>query len=572
MGDMHVPNLTFPTVRYSRTETPWDLRPLLYRGGAAASIRKVAQLISEGKLGRAIEQRLPLVEKLHEAIVGRLAGGGSRYTARTAIVSIRSLYAWADKEGLSPTISSIESCFISWTDYLLHRQRVVGDLSSLSSYGLANVTSSILEEALNLNVRLLHKTRITNKRTKKLVLGTQADKKNLADTFAFGRALLDISEALTAEAIRGRLPVHVRFRSGHVIEEWSGLVPPQKLKTLNCTTAPLHRKKQIIRKRAAREDDTSLRTRSSLANLRIEAELLIFIAQTGMNLAQAFKLRVSKFSYQSHLDGYQVRRIYKGRRRGEVEFEIYSEYRALFERYLAWRQAIFPTDKDGLLFPLCSSQGRSADVAPACNSLKKRMALLGIPFFGAQALRKTRVNWLMRRSRDPALAAEMSQHTEEVLFSQYNKPHHQAAIVEISRFLAASDPAISPPGPGACVEAAPEPVPDIPTEAPRPDCISPAGCLFCTHQRDIDSEDHTWSLASYRYYKSLELVRYRPSVGSRSQLPAEAVVDRLTSKLKHILASSDVRALWVKESLARVEEEDFHPKWDGFIRLAECRA
>jgi len=298
---------------------------------------------------------------------------------------------------------------------------------------------------------------------------------------------------------------------------------------------------------------------------------LIFIAQTGMNLAQAFKLRVGKFSYQSHLDGYHVRRIYKGRKRGEVEFDIYSEYRNIFERYLAWRKVFFPNEDDGLLFPLCSPQGRSCDVAPACNAIKKRTAVLGIKFFGARALRKTRVNWLMRRSRDPALTADMHQHTEETLLRQYHQPHHQAAIVEISRFISASDPALAGPGPGACIGAAPTPIQDISHVAPIPDCISPAGCLFCTHQRDIDSEDHTWSLASYRYYKSLELVRHRPHQGSKSPLPAEAVIDRVTTKLKYISASSEVRNLWVSESLARVDEGDFHPKWDGFIRLTELR-
>jgi len=149
---------------------------------------------------------LPLVEKIHDVIAGNLAGGGSRYTAKTAIASIRAFYSWADKEGLSPTISSVASHFVSWTDYLLHRQRVVGDLNALTTYALANVTSSLIEDALGLDVRLLRQTRITNKNRKKAVLGTQADKQNLTNTFAFGHALLDISDALTVEAIQGASP------------------------------------------------------------------------------------------------------------------------------------------------------------------------------------------------------------------------------------------------------------------------------------------------------------------------------------------------------------------------------
>ena len=112
----------------------------------------------------------------------------------------------------------------------------------------------------------------------------------------------------------------------------------------------------------------------------------------------------------------------------------------------------------------------------------------------------------------------------------------------------------------------------MPRNAPQPDCVNAAGCLFCTQHRDIESEDHVWSLSSLRYLKSLELARYRPpSSGKRPAPvhPALLVINRLTAKLHFFEESSEVRRLWVEEARARISEGDYHPAWDGFIRLAE---
>lgn len=574
MRDLDIPDLTFPMIQYGTNETPLDLRTLLYRGGADARLNKVGDMIDKGTIGAPILNRLPLVEKLHEALAGKLAGGGSRDTARSAIERLRALFSWADGARRSLTLKTVESVYIDWTDHLLHRERAVGDINKSSVYSFAASVAQILDEALELKVGLLSKARVRKPPIKRRVLGIQADKQNLEQTFAFGHVLLDISDALSVEAIRGLLPVQILFRTGQVIEEWSGILPVEKV--LSLTDEPMNckdrfNKKRATKLRAAWEADTSLRTRYPLVNLRIQAEMLIFIAQTGMNLAQANTLKLGKFRYQSHLDGYRVYRVYKGRRQGEVAFEIFNEYRVIFERYLAWREAIFPGNDDGLLFPLVRNGGRAANVTPSFDMVKKRCKKLGFHFFPPSALRKTRINWLLRLSRDPAMTAEMHAHTQETLFRNYEQPHLQVAMVEISRFHVRTDPAITPPGPGVCIKAEPKAVSGTPPEAATPDCVSPAGCLFCEHQRDIDSEDHVWSLASYRHLKSLELALYRPPAKDSVPHSAVAAINRVTSKLKHFEKSSEVRKLWVCEALARINEGGYHPRWDGFIQLVEAR-
>lgn len=570
MRELDIPDLTFSVVEYGKRETPWDLRILLYRGGAGANASEVGDQVANGILGAPLLDRLPLVSKLHEGIAGKLAGGGSRLTTQGEIDSLRRFFSWAESEGCPLTSESVGDAYIEWTDHLLHRQRVVGDIKESAVRSQATKVARILGDALELRVGLLDKTRLPKLPRKRRVLNTQADKQNLEQTFAFGHTLLDITKALSVEAIRGPLPCPIPFRTGKVIYEWTRLKPPDMVKAL--VNESRYAMSVVKKTRAAWVADTSLRTRFPLVNLRILAEMLVFISQTGMNLSQVHRLKISKFRYRSHLDGYQVQRVYKGRRQGEVAFEIFSEYKEIFELYLAWRKTMFPDDDDGLLFPLVNVCGRAADIPPTMGKIRNLCKELGISYFPPGVLRKTRINWILRRSQDTEMTSEMHAHMQETLIQHYEKPHLQVAMMEISRFHSCTDPSISPPGPGVCIEAAPKAISDAPPDAPVPDCMSPAGCLFCEHQRDIDSEDHVWSLSSYRHFKSLELSSYRLPDNGSVPISAVATMDRVTAKLKYFRESSEVRALWVGEASSRIEEGDYHPRWDGFIQLMEARA
>lgn len=564
-----IPALTFTGLDYGDLETPWDLTPLLYVGGARVRRREVTACIANGDLGKPIRKRLPLVAKLYAVITARLAGGGSRFTAKSQISSLRSFYSWADNSGITLTKDSARESFLNWAESLHHRQKLSSSYKPVSAFSAAMGVSVLLDEVLGSNESLIRLTNL-RKRDRSRLSSATAGKQNLEQTTAFGHMLLDLSEALTVQAIHGPLPLTIQYRSGKILEEWSGMIPTGRLKDETTFKHGARERAQTLALREKKLADGSTRTRQPLINLRIQAEILIFIAQTGMNLAQAVSLRTGKFFYASCFDGYQVRRIYKNRRKGEIEFQIYSQYRSIFERYLSWREALFPKEED-LLFPLKASKGRrrSADIATQFCAIKKRCRVLDITYVGPRILRSSRSNWLMRRSRDQELTAEMNQHTQSTLLSAYDKPNHQVAVAEIVRFHLATDPCIAPPGPGACVKQAPAVVADSPPDAPRPDCISPAGCMFCIHHRDIDSLDHVWSLASYRHYKSLEVALDKLGARTSTHQPAELVMERLTSKLRDFETSSEVRRLWVLESHARVEEGEFHPKWDGFIRLLE---
>jgi hypothetical protein len=283
---------------------------------------------------------------------------------------------------------------------------------------------------------------------------------------------------------------------------------------------------------------------------------------------------VTQYAYDSSIDGYKVY-DYKQRAKKEVLFEIYSEYRPVFENYLAFRKKLFGETTD-LLFPFVRFQGTLATSEPNFRSFKDLICTpTGITFVSPSLLRNTRVNWLLRESRDPDLTAEKAQHIKQTLFRVYEKVSLQVAMREIIQFHRKGDPRLGGtvmpcPAPGIC-DGVPQPLPNLPPEAPKPDCTHPAGCLFCDHLRDIDSEDFIWSTASMRHLNTILLRRFRPPEAERPDSAAhvELVLECLTAKLKWFKDSNQMRKAWVNEAMEKIAEGDFHIHWQYLIESAE---
>lgn len=450
MREVNTTDLTFPMVEYGKRVTPWNLGPLLYKGGAGALINKVESLIDTKELGPLIIDRINLVLKIHEEITATLVGGGSWNTSETLIYNLRKFFKYADDEGLTMNMETVSFSFIQWTDHLLNRVCVVKDLSEATAYNFGHTTGNVLDKVLERTSPIIMTTRLTKSAIRKRVRSVEADKLRLDETFVFGFALLDVVDALHLKALWGPLPLRIRLRSGKEWDEWSGQIPPEKLRCFNPKNASQRLNlKKSKQQRLNWENDRTLRTRYPMVNLRVEAEILIFIGQTGMNLSQAHKIKCTQFSYKPCIDGYEVR-AYKNRRGGEVLFEIFSEYREIFERYLKWREKVFPDDSEGLLFPFYRRMGRHENTPPSFNRLQDICKILGLSFISPRRLRHTRVNWLLRRSRDPDLTAEMDQHHKQTLLHIYEEPSMQVTMTEITRFWQAADPKFECPALGVC--------------------------------------------------------------------------------------------------------------------------
>ncbi|MDG9873769.1 site-specific integrase [Pseudomonas juntendi] len=556
--------LAFPTVPYGSIESPWSLEPFLYKGGAKETIRKVRSLIHSGKLGQPIGERMPLLELLHDALLAKYNAGGSRYTLRGGIAKLRQFYTWCDLSNIELTVANVCKNYSDWTETIWVRTVVEKQITYKSGADITGTVGAILEYALDRPV-VAPFSRMKRTARKRKSLSPKADKQILADTFAFGQFLLELCEALSLENISGRLPLLIEFSNGSSLEEWSGLQKPPTPE--NFQRMKPYRQKLMLDRREKWQNDTSWHTRHSLINLRIEAELLIFIAQTGMNLAQAHTLRMGDFRYASHNDGYQVRRAFKSRASRVVEFEIYSEYRIFFKKYVSWRNHFFSDIDDDRLFPLRSYKYQALAVAPNFDRVREKCGIAGISYVGPRELRKTRVNWLLRKSANPSLTAEMAQHSVRTLHKDYERPNHQQALVEITLFNTKKDTALQAPGPGVCAKKNSDKFNLSSHSLVKPDCITSAGCLFCEYQRDLPTFDHIWSLSTFHRYQTLLLAENRQPTTLNTSSHLQKIIERLKLKLDAFNHLGGEFSGWVEEARVRIDEEDYHPNWDVFIRL-----
>ena len=159
-------DLTFPMLEYGATETPWDLRPLLFRGGAAAKVKHVGRQIAQSELGSPLPERFELVTRLHEHMTDDLAGGGSRFSVQNKISALRRFFAWIDSENVNLSLETAADTFIRWTDHLLQRHRVERNFSDGSLYDLTRLTATMLDRALDRQASLSKSTRIRKPRGK----------------------------------------------------------------------------------------------------------------------------------------------------------------------------------------------------------------------------------------------------------------------------------------------------------------------------------------------------------------------------------------------------------------------
>ena len=79
-------------------------------------------------------------------------------------------------------------------------------------------------------------------------------------------------------------------------------------------------------------------------------------------------------------------------------------------------------------------------------------------------------------------------------------------------------------------------------------------------------------MASFRMLKRLELAKYkRVDADLKTNAPL-MVVERINDILTDFGSRSGVHADWVREAETRCLEEDYHPRWAGFILLSEVMA
>lgn len=575
MSQMTNRDLTIKGLKMGTHETIWDLKVLLYKNASSVRRDKAMALIDNGEFGDVLQERVSLITKLHNFLVSQIVLGASHITIKSYLRSFWGFIKWFESENIAFTEDTIISLFGLWTEYLIDRVFRTKELSHFTAYKQASIVANIIARTLSLpgskpGHNLMLNTRLSRPNKTKKTLGTQADKQNLSNTFEFGKTLTKICYCLDLATVRGSLPIKITLEDYKVITIAGNLLYPDlDIETIEHPDI----KRGAIAKRKALPTDVSLfenNKRSNILNIRIGAELLIFLGQTGMNLRQAASLRSEDFRWKTNGEDYDVFRVYKGRRHGEAIFSCYNSYRDHLQTYLKWLNETGLKEIDDRLFPLLSRGMIRSEATPInLSSIKNLFKKHDLNYFTPSDLRKTRVNWLIRHTDDLAVTAGQMGHTPEVLVQDYLRPHHQRATSEIISFHDNYIPSALPPGPGVCVgQANPHKMASAADEAPVPDCISPEGCIFCTHHKDVMSQDYCWKLTSHIKLKHLELGGYKPSRKNYTH-PACLVIDRLNLKLNAIAKSSAVREQWVVEARDSIRAGHYHPHWSGFINLLE---
>lgn len=580
MLDDSTPDLRIYSIPTGSHGATVDLRELLYRGTCKERRGEgLTDRIRDGEFGAPRVERLELLVKVHDHIEG---SSTSSTTKLSLLQDFRAFLAWAEEHEKGHCISeaTAKDLYVAWADNLIHRVRVIKDLKQSGAYSLALRVANVLGPVLNpdspqSSKALVQLSGIRRPKSQVRSISSNVDKQRLDHTFQFGHFLASLCNSITVELVRGPLPLSISVVEGSdplflCSQKFTLALDPDQLPTS-------YRQQKAMRSRSALPPDGDPRnhkTRAAAVNARISAELHIFLAQTGMNLTQAKAEPRAEYRWQTEGDeDYIVRAVYKGRRQGVAKFVVFRAYRDHLKRYLDWLDALGLNDGDDRLFPFVHQS-----IIPAHHrrknfeTIRKYCAQFNVPYVTPRRLRKARVNWLLRRSRDPDLTAEMNAHTKETCLRVYAEGDLQSASQEIGEYHAKTDPALTkaPRTNPVCLKGdeGPRPLQDTPKEAPQPDCVTPEGCLWCEHFRDVMAPDYCWRLASHRHIHSLAASLYRPPE-SQPLLPSYLVLERLSAKLKAIAARSVVCAEWVKEAGERVREGDYHPFWAARIKIVE---
>lgn len=257
--------------------------------------------------------------------------------------------------------------------------------------------------------------------------------------------------------------------------------------------------------------DPRAKMRISLAMQAHHSFTILFLAYTGMNLAQLLDLQWN--------DEYQVStvrqkfKVVKWRAQGKIQsFEIQSVFFPDFKRFLELRKYIL----DGrscqwLFFNLGVGQKEPPQKLPhyAPRAMYQRLRRIDptLPNVTSRQWRVADVDWMLRKTVPIAVASDVVQNTEETLKAAYAAGSPEVHKGELTEFFKKISSVVlqesqeiegSQVGPvGICTGYG---MPNAPEGVLRtPDCRNPEGCFFCENHKVHADEHDTRKLVSCQY-------------------------------------------------------------------------
>lgn len=536
------------TVRHSKIHNPnssiWILTPLVYDGGTRIRNPKGAAEKEFLKL-KIKEHQISLVMKIKEHAEGQLKSGSAVKTVMSKLGNIKKLFHYLDENKISfDSVENIRSTLFEYSEYQFTRA-IHKEIKHFSAYSKIASISSFLNEIFEDLQFSVNKTRLRVKQSSRRVMSRDAEKLLLSDARDLAQFCFSFIQNFEPTSIvSGVLPIKIKIND----------------KSINLTPA---------RKRAAKVDSDFTRTEAHLAfNLRVSAEVMIFLGMTIQNQAETHSLKRVAFDFKPLGEHYEIRE-YKARRGGEVLFKVPKQYLQHFNAYLSFMDTYAPDSE--FLFPYLEKYvGYRKRTDHETNKFKRFLLRYGVPWVKPSAFRKVGENILLRLSSSEETASDYANHAVATFRQSYEFPSLQRNMTEVCKFWDENDPLTHGKPQISLFDSPcsgiPEIIDSVASDLPEPDCLTPTGCIGCKHYRDEDSFDYIWGLYSFRFLKIIESSSHRTDENK----PANVAIDWVNMKLNWFVNSVESKHQeWVTEAELRIEESDYHPSWARKIEKYE---
>lgn len=530
---------------------PWDLSRLAFIGAAKRPTQTVDEEIRSGTFGKCDPLRYDLLKSIHRHIVERHLLGELADDTREAIFNaLRTFFNYCDGESIQVTAGTFFTAIRRWTTSFTTNSR--HNLVT-QQYVVRVFAGTTGQDSL-----LLLKSLGISKRGASFAIQTNSARSDVVQQYVAD--LVSLIDCLHPEKLYAPLPLPIQIRkNGPIYHHYSGM---WRSTSSEDPYTVAQRQKHLM--------GTSLKRRFPLLNLRVTAEAFLFIAMTGMNLAQVQKMKLEKYSRRSAGDHYEFTE-YKSRAGHDVLFTIPKPYLTMFSAYLKFRSTHLSGFNSNLLFPIYQPGGPASRKFHSGN-LRIIFNELGAPFITTVELRRIKSNKIMEVSGDPDSESLILQHSRKTFAKNYAHRSPQRAASEFTAFFKSEVAALRV---SRAVDGAPCTKMDKPKQVrgtspdvPTPNCVTMAGCLFCENYKGVSTLDYIWRLKSYLHLKRLELRSHRYP-NRESSRPILEVLRRIRSISRAFSQKNKQHEAWAQIADRKLDEGQFHPSWELLIRFAQ---
>jgi len=557
--------MTIPNLQIKGTDNAaYDLKRLLIPGGAATNFTSKASddFYAKCDWSSVDPQRLTFITKCHDAI----NTFDSNTTRRGHAAILKGFVAWCDENHKTLVFDegAFKTLYLAYDDFLFDRtsnKEIKMRTTQTYMVALSALAKRVFNIASARSARLTGHSRCIKayKQPARTAVSLKAEKQVFSDTQALGYYCVDVCRAITTGNLLAPLPIV--YTSEETDQQPAKQYQfPLDLKPFDKLTKTgkwsITKNRHEHKSRFPADSINGDVKRIVLAKLRIFAEFMIFLFQTGLNVSQALMLKREPFKYtlQGETDWWVE--PYKARAGRTTPFKIFKAYKGWFKAYLAFCDEHFPDDD--YLFPAIASGSRTAG-ATATRTIRRYFKAHGAPWMPPSEIRTTRVNFLLRISGDPERTAQVHGHGVATMMQHYVRPSQQRSASALTAFWK--------DGPVSQIESGcdrqPQAVIDKPADVVEPDCTHASGCLWCEKHRDIESFDYVWNLTSFKHLKLIEAGQLKTG-----DIPADKSIERCIEKLEAFKEQHDD---WVEEAQLRVDEGDYHSTWKAMLHFLEVR-